>query len=597
MKAIFNEQGKEQVEELVREGIDPIVAQICVNRGFTDREVVFSMLNDGIEALHHPELMTNLPKAGSIIVDAILNKEKICIFGDYDADGITATAILYRCLSDLGADVFWRLPDRLSEGYGMSEVAVKEAAGKGCQLMITVDNGIRCHKEIELAKSLGMRVIVLDHHAPGDTLPTPLALVNPHVEGETYPFIDLAGCGIAFKMACYLYDYFGFDGEALHLLDLAAIGTVGDVVPLVGENRVIVKEGLRYINSWSYNRPGVVAIMEAFQMEPGTMRALDIGFKVAPILNAPGRILEFGANAALELLLMDELDEARNLVEYLMFINEQRKEATRKFMAEAEEYIQKHDLLKDKVLVLFLPECPEGVVGLISGRITEKYHRPSLVFAEARDCYKASGRSTPAFDLYKGLCQCDDLFLKYGGHPQAAGMSIAQDLAVLEELRKRINEYADTVLTDEDIEKKVLIDIVVENEEINDTLLKKIDLLEPYGERNPRPILLIKDFQTRPKQRKGEWTSYFFMGAEEEHLKLYGVACEAIGFDLAERYTELEFPCRFDVVGSLGENYFLGNRTLQVEILDIKPIERKPVSALLANVNDLIAKLNVGENP
>lgn len=594
-KLIIKPKRYSDYAHLVTEGIEPFIASLLYGRGITDIEVARKFLYGGIKDLYDPKLIRGIEQVYDIISKAIEERKKIFIFGDYDVDGITASAVLYLTLRDLGADVNCRLPDRLTEGYGMSIKAVEELYEKGCKLIIAVDNGIKCHEEIRVAKRYGMQVVVLDHHVPGDSLPEADVVIDLHIEGETYPFKDLAGCGLAFKVAYYLYDQFGFGGEeAMKFIDLVAIGTIADVVPLVDENRILVKEGLSFINNPSYDRIGVIELINSFGITFGTLKASDIGYKIAPALNAPGRLYEKGAEVALSLLLCEDNDEAIDLAYQLFAINEERKAITNESMVKAEQYISNNNLENDKVMVLFVPDVPEGVVGLVAGKITEKYHRPSLVFSEGRLYYKASARSIEEFNIIEALHTCKDLFVKYGGHSQAAGMTIEKNEDILKELRERLNRYADAVLSEEDIVAEIYIDEVLSEEEISYELLEKLDQLEPYGYGNPKPVFLIRGFLARKKQQTDGWLHYLYMGPEKQHLKLYGSKTEAVGFGMAEKYKALGQPRRLDIVFTLSINNFRGNSTIQLEMLDFAPAMTTPKikTELMNAVSDAVARLN-----
>jgi single-stranded-DNA-specific exonuclease len=587
---------EKNIRNLVKAGIDPFIAHLLYGRGIRTEEEAELFLYGDYRNLHDPTLIRNIDKAFDIISNAIDSGKKIFIFGDYDVDGITSSAIMYFTIRELGGDVHIRLPDRISEGYGMSKGAVEELYQRGCELIVTVDNGIKCFEEIELAKRFGMEVVVLDHHIPGDELPWADVVVDLHVKGETYPYKDLAGCGLAFKMACLLYQEYGFGDEGLKHIDLAAIGTIADVAPLTGENRIIVKEGLRYINEPDYNRPGIVELMNSFGVELGKLSSMDIGFKIGPALNAPGRLLSKGADNALALLLCEDNDEAVGYASALFQVNEIRKAQTTEALLKAEEYIEQEGLKDDKIMVLYIPDVPHGIVGLVSGKITEKYYRPSIVFTNAENnVLKASGRSIPAYNLYEGLCTCDDLFLRYGGHQQAAGMSIENNPQILVELRRRLNEHADKVLTEEDLIPVIEIDDVITEDDISFELIDSLGVLEPFGHGNPKPVFLIRGFRPRKKLVQGGWQPFTYMGEEKTHLKLFGNTCDAVGFGMASLFEELGQPRNMDVVFTLGVNYFLGNKFIQMELMDIRKAEepKREANELMNTISDALTQLTV----
>lgn len=579
-------------QHLIGGNINKFTAQLLYLRGIRTKEEAEKHLFD--DSLNDPSKIRHIDKAFELIDEAIQADDTIAVFGDYDADGIASTAIMYLTLRDIGANVITRLPDRLSEGYGMSVKAVDELHAKGAKLIITVDNGIKQHHEIKRAKSLGMNVIVIDHHTPDDVLPEADVVIDLYVPGETYPFLDLSGCGLAFKIACYLYDQYGMEGEGLKYLDLAAIGTVADVVPLTGENRVIVRRGLAMMNDRTYTRPGMLALFQLLGIERGTINEETIGFQIGPCLNAPGRLLEKGAELGLEFLLARE-HEAVALAHELVRINQLRKDVTKNSMEAAYTYIAENEIENDKVLVLYLPNVPEGIVGLVSGRITEEYWRPSLVFTKGNEVFKASARSTPNFNLYEALTTVDDLLLRWGGHAQAAGMSIEPKEDILHELRKRLNEYADSRMSEDDLSQKVELDMEITEADITDDLMEALDLLAPFGEGNPKPMFMVKGYYTRKKNRNGKWEAFALMGEDESHLKLFGESTEAIGFGLATKYLEAGKPRKLDIVCSLSINSFMGRETVQLDILHFQARNHKEAerTALQGQLSEALKQLGI----
>ena len=597
MKANIKIRSDDKREETLRNnGIDSFVAKLLVHRGITDPAEAKRFLNPSIDQLHDPGQIRNITKAAERIQSAIEKGEHIGIFGDYDADGVTSTAILLLTLKDLQAKVSYRLPNRLEEGYGMSEVAIQELYDTGCQLIITVDNGISAEKEVAMAKSLGMDVIVTDHHTPGKELPPADAILNLQCPGETYPEHHLAGCGLAFKLSCYLYEMMGFGEEGLKMLDLAAIGTIADVVPLTGENRTIVAEGLKDINHDDYDRIGISVLKSVLNTEDKPIGSIDVAFRIAPALNATGRLYGNGADKALELLISESEEEAREIADELLAINEERKGITADGLEKAEYILDKENLRDDKVLVLLVPDLPEGITGLVAGKLTEKYNRPSIVFGEGKEAFKASARSPEYFHMYKGLEFASQYLLKFGGHKQAAGMSMKKDRNVLDAFRKTINEYADRHVRDEDMIPVIYVDRIVSNEEVDMDLMETICQLEPYGQGNPRPVLKVTDFTTVKKNKNSGdgWKHYTMMGDEKNHLKIFGSSCEAVGFFMSEAYLEIGTPKHMDLYGHLSVNHFMGHTRLQMEILHIEGLHKPKAkaSSLKEQLQDNITQIN-----
>jgi single-stranded-DNA-specific exonuclease len=577
---------------LVGGKINDLLARFLHHRGIKTKDEAENFLFG--DTLHDPALIRYMDKVFELVDESIQSDELIAIFGDYDADGVTSTAILYLTLKDIGAKVITRLPDRLGEGYGMSIQAVDELHAKGVKLIITVDNGIKQFVEIEWAKTLGMKVIVLDHHTPDDVVPKADIVIDMYVPGETYPYKHLSGCGLAFKTACHLYDQYGMEGEGMKYLDIAAIGTVSDMVPLTGENRVIVKRGLELMNSDGYSRPGILALYNLYGIQKGSVNEDTIGFLIGPSLNAPGRMLARGAELGLSLLIA-KAHEAEELSKEIVAINQYRKEITKQSVLAAQDYIAAEGLADDKVLVLFLPDVPEGVVGLVSGRITEEYHRPSLVFTQGHGVYKASARSTDKFHLYEALTTVSDLLMRWGGHSQAAGMSIEENMDTLLELRRRLNEYADQHIKDEDLVRTYQIELEIKESDITSELMGALDVLSPFGTSNRKPVFLVKDYFTRKKNRQGRWDPYAFMGEDKSHVKLFGADTEAVGFSKAAEFRELGMPRKLDIVATLSVNTFMGRETTQLDILEFYGVEHKaPSNTLLrSQLSDALANIGL----
>lgn len=594
MQIKYNFKGKDsRTQEIARNlNINSKLVQLIFNRGIKTEQEVKKFLYADQDDLYDPAQIKNIDKVYTKIREAIDNKLRIWIFGDYDCDGVTATAIMVLGLKKLGANIDYRLPDRLSEGYGMSIKAVNELYEKGCDLIITVDNGIKQNQEIALAKNLGIQTIVLDHHEPGACLPDADILIDLHIEGESYPFKELAGCGLAWKVINYIYKREGREKESFDLIDIAAIGTVADVVSLTDENRIIVKEGLKRINNFNYARKGINALKKIFNIDPFHASAQDIGFKIAPAINAPGRLLEKGAELALKLFLNEDI--AEETANELYQVNEDRKEITIESMTKAEEIIEK--MLDDKVLVIFVPNVPEGVVGLVSGRLTEKYNKPSIVFSQGHSCFKASARSIPQFNLIKGLDSVSDIFIKYGGHAQAAGMSIEESHEKIEELRRRLNDYADKIISDESMIKNIEIEYELEANEIDQDFLEILEALEPCGQNNPKPVFSFKNFMAKEKNVPVlGWSHYSFMGKNQEHVRIFGPDnIEVVGFSLSDYYSALKHPTCMNIVGMPNESWFNGRMKVTIELISLenafiktKDIERKA---------SLLSKMQVAAN-
>ena len=553
----------ESAEKLKAEGYSDLASLVMAKAGVDGKEKAEEFLHS--ETIHDPAKIRNIEMVSEIIWDHIYKDKKICVFGDYDADGVTGAAILYLMLKRLGADVVARLPDRIYEGYGISMTAIQEEIAIGTKLFITIDNGIKCNEEIAEIRRQGCMSIVLDHHQPGNVLPDADALVDLWVEGETYPFRELTGSGLAWKVACYMltqvddYDY------GMSLVDLAAIGTIADVAPLIGENRSIVKRALRQMRSCWYTREGIKALYDG---PMSRITAEDIAFKIAPCINASGRLEVRGADLPLLLLFEDKPDIAKYLAEKVVYFNDRRKQIQKEWCERMEKDATHMVERGDKVLVLHADGAPSGVVGLIAGNLKEKFNRPAIVFgskqdSDGRTIWTGSGRSIAGFHLLNALKTCEDLFLAYGGHELAAGMSIPASHSVLYQLRIRLNEAAE-YLTEEDLTPVVYWDMEISEEDLTKELYEELKSLEPFGEGVRKPVFKMK-MHTTPKR-------HMVMGADKSHLKLFCESYSAVGFSLASKYIQAELPGVIEGLGYPCENYFNGKVKHEFMLIDFKPV-------------------------
>ncbi len=519
--------------------------------------------------VHDPAKIRNIEAVSDIIWDHIYSGKRICVFGDYDSDGITGAAILYLAFKRLGANVVVRLPDRIEEGYGISAKAIEEQIELGAELFVTIDNGIRANEEIDLIRKRGKKSVVLDHHQPGKVLPEPDAMIDLWIPGETYPFCELTGSGLAWKVACYMLTQVSEYEYGMSLVDLAAIGTIADVAPLIGENRAIVKRALAAMQNCWYSRYGVKYI---YGKPMEHLTAEDIAFRIAPCINASGRLYERGADLPLLLLLETDEQIAADLARRVLAANEERKKIQQACCESVAEEAADRIARGEKVLVLYAPTAPSGVVGLIAGNLKEKYSRPCIVFAPKSDgngntIWTGSGRSILGYHLLNGLNSCADLFLHYGGHELAAGMSIPADMNVLDELRERLNDNAG-YLTDDDMTPVQLWDIEIDESDLTEDLYREMRELEPFGSGVDRPVFKLA-MHTKEKNNK----SHELMGADKSHLKLYCDSYSAIGFSLATKYLQADLPGTVEGYGYPSENHFNGQVYKQFTLIDFEPIQ------------------------
>lgn len=508
-------------------GISEVLARCLVNKGYTDFKKITAFLNPKKEDLYDPFLMKDMRKACDILTEKIHNHKCIRIIGDYDVDGVVATYVLYQTLTKLGAEVDYDIPDRIKDGYGINAAMVGAAIEDEVDTILTCDNGIAAIEQIAYAKDNGMTVIVTDHHDlvhnedSGYLLPLADAIINPKQPDCTYPYPGLCGAAIAFKLSMALMTYFDVaDKEAFldELITYVAIATVCDVMDLVDENRIIVKSGLNLIKNTE--NKGLLALMDACGIDKEQLSAFHLGFVIGPCLNASGRLDT--AKKGMDLLLACTKEEAVELAGEVRMLNDVRKEMTAEYTEKAIKMINESDMMKDKVLVVYLPDCHESIAGIIAGRVRERFNRPTIILTDAKECVKGSGRSIEQYNMVEELSKCRDLFLKMGGHPMAAGLSLLPEN--IDILRRALNE--NTNLTEEMLIPKVSIDVHLPLGYINESLIQELQRLEPFGKGNEKPVFAEKDLRIK---------SAFVMGKNACGLRFrlenqYGKEMEAIYF-------------------------------------------------------------------
>ncbi len=477
-----------------------IIAQLLVNRGITSAESAYDFLYPDINKLHNPTLMKGIPQAVDRIRKAINNKENIWIYGDYDVDGITSVSLLTTCLSRLSAKVDYYIPHRIDEGYGLNNDGLLELKSKGCNLIITTDCGISSYDEVKYANDLGMDVIITDHHEPSDKLPPALVIIDPKLEDSGYPFDGLAGVGVAFKLACALFD--NSDNDFLNSqLDLVAMGTIADVVPLVGENRIIAKYGLEAINR--SERAGIKALCQVSNLEQGKIDSYAVSYRLSPRINAAGRI-DTALNAV-RLMTTDSYQSAIELAQRLDKANKDRQSIEKYIMDSVYKQIQKLDIDRQKCLILAEEKWHQGVIGIAASKIQESYYRPTILISLDGDMGHGSARSIPEFDMFTALTRCSHLLAKFGGHKSAAGLSIQKEN--IERFRIEFSKIVENELSKDDLIPKVNIDAEVSLSDFSEKVVEQLSLLEPYGLGNPQPLfavngLLVKGFPGTDKSGK-----------------------------------------------------------------------------------------------
>lgn len=554
-----------------------LILQLLWDRKLRTQEAIDEFFNpDYNEDIHDPFLMKGMEKAVHRIKQALKDKQKIVVFGDYDADGVCGVAVLSETLKFLGADFSIYIPDRNKEGYGLNNKAIREIVKNKTNLIITVDCGITDFEEIELANKLGVDVVIVDHHEVSQKIPRAVAIVNPRQKNETYPFKELAATGVAFKVVQallrkYYLDKIQYKGWEKWLLDLVAIATVTDVMPMRGENRTLVKYGLVVLAQTK--RKGLKELMNLAKIKPKINTKLlatnldtyTLGFIIGPRLNSAGRIDH--ANTAYELLVTDSAREAKKIAQNLNDKNYQRQKMTDRIIKE----IEKKDKILQKRKIIFegSKEWPVGIVGLIAGRLADKYYRPTIIFQEIKSISKGSARSIPSFNIIEAISQCRNLLDEFGGHPGAAGFTLSNKN--LKNFENKLLKIANKKLKSKDLIPALNIDIELMPEEINFNTYDEIQKLAPFGEGNLRPLFLLK---------KMKITNFRVVGKNCTHLKIYlkkemdsgerNKTFEAIGFGFSGFCDKIKLGDELDVVFELITNEWNGTRELQLKIVDLK---------------------------
>lgn len=547
-----------------------VVLQLLYNRGIQEKKDIETFLFGTYEKdANDPYIFSYMEEAVELVIKHIKSQNKICVYGDYDADGVTSAALLKNVLDTLKADVMVYLPDRVSEGYGLNKNAVQYIIDEGAQLIITADCGMRSREEVEFAESKGIEVLITDHHPPSETqedMPRCL-VVNPVGPDEAYPFKKLAGVAVAFKLALALIKKSKISEEDKKkleekVLDLVAIGTVADCVPLNGENRLLLKKGLEVLNK--SKREGIVELKKIAGIKEQELKSWNIGFQIGPRLNAAGRLDH--ANSAYELLVAKDKKEVEKLAQGLNARNEERQRITEDIAKQMEEYANEAVENGDKIIVGVSKDdiWNEGVVGLVAGRICEKYYLPTLVITKVEEGYKGSGRSIDEFNLAKAVEQTKDILDKYGGHPKACGLSMPHDS--IEEFSKRIKEIANEKLKDVKLAPTVRIASDLKLIDINEDLYNSINKLEPFGQENENPIFASQGVRVM---------DILNMGMDGQHIKLRlkqdnSNVISALGFNQSEKWQALTIGDEIDIAYYLDVNEFNGRREIQMKIVDIK---------------------------
>ena len=548
-----NEEKVEEISEKYK--INKLLATILANRNITEKEQIEKFLKPKRTDFYNPYEMLDMEIAVKRIIKAIEDKEKIIIYGDYDVDGITSVTVLKSFLEERGITVAEYIPNRLEEGYGLNKKAVKQIAEQEYKLMITVDCGISAIEEVEYANSLGIETIITDHHEPGNELPKALAVIDAKRKDNTYPFRNLAGVGVVFKLIQAISMELGLEEkEYLKYLDIVCIGTISDIVPLVDENRVIVKLGLKLVGQTK--NLGLKSILESTGYTK--LDSTTISFGVAPRINACGRMGH--QEEALKLFLSTNKNEIKELTKKLNEYNRERKETEKKIYNEAIKQIEQIDLDKQNTIILMGKNWHHGVIGIVSSKITELYFKPSILLCEEGEEGKGSGRSIPGFDLYEALTECNDLLEKFGGHSMAVGINVKKEN--FEKFKEKFEEIAKQKHIEE-IVPILKIDALINLDEIDKDIVESLKELEPFGEENKMPLFAIKNLKIDSIRAL----------SEGKHLKLTlkdnKNIINAIGFNLGYMSSDYKIGDKIDVVGNLEINTFNGVDNIQINIKDL----------------------------
>jgi single-stranded-DNA-specific exonuclease len=553
-------------------GIDQVTARVIVNRGVTETEDIRLYLNGTTENLYDPHLLKDADLLTDILLDKIKSGQAIRVIGDYDIDGVMSSYILKKALLRAGAKVSVQIPDRITDGYGLNEHLITQAHEDGIDTILTCDNGIAAVGEIALAKSLGMMVLVTDHHEVPEVQPDADATVNPHQQDCPYPNKNLCGAAVAWKIVCLLYERLGIPKqEAEEFLEHVAFATVGDIVSLTGENRILVKEGIKRIHHTK--NTGLRALIAQCGIEPEQVEAYHFGYVLGPCINASGRLDT--AKRALELMLSDSMDEAVQCASELVVLNEERKSMTLEGVETAKRIYEENGYENDAVLVLYLPGIHESIAGIIAGRIRELYYKPTFILTDAAEGVKGSGRSTEAYSMYQEMCKCSHLFTKFGGHPMAAGLSMEKK--DVDTLRQQLNENC--ALTEEEQMQKIRIDVPMPMDYVTIPLVRELELLAPFGKDNEPPVFADKNIGIR---------RMWLVGKNKNVLRLSlvtggGIPVTGICFGDVERFMDFlterfgktaveqafagrDNPIRFSAVYRPKVNVYQGQESLQFEI-------------------------------
>ncbi|MCF0164560.1 MAG: single-stranded-DNA-specific exonuclease RecJ [Bacteroidales bacterium] len=557
------------VRQLAQEvGIDQVLANLLVQRGITSYAQAREFFRPDLSMLHDPFLMTDMDKAVERIKKAVDSKENILIYGDYDVDGTTAVALVYIFLSRLTKNLFYYIPDRYDEGYGLSYKGIDWAKERGCTLIITLDCGIKAIEKVKYARSSGIDVIICDHHLPDAEIPDALAVLDPKRTDSTYPFDDLSGCGVGFKLAqAYAMKYDIPKERVLELLDLLVVSIASDLVSVTGENRVLAYYGLKQLNS--NPRKGLLSLIKLSGLEKHNITIDEIVFKIGPRLNAAGRMEQ--GRTAVELLISRDDEDARKIGDEINSHNNERKSIDREITYEAIEMVRTaHDFNDRKSTIVYNPQWHKGVVGIVASRLVESFFRPTIVLTKSNGFITGSARSIPGFDLYDAIESCSDLLENFGGHIYAAGLTMKEENFA--EFSARFEKYVAGKISEDMLTPIVNIDTYLDFKQITPKFFRILKQFQPFGPGNMSPVFISENVYDNGNGRK--------VGSDSGHLKLELIQedysyqpISAIAFNKSEHFDHLHAGNPVDICYSIAENYYRGLANIQLRVKDIKDRE------------------------
>jgi len=542
--------------------ISNVLAELLIQRNVTNFFEAKKYFRPDLEDIHDPYLMADMEKSATRVIDAITNNEKICVYGDYDVDGTCSASLMYLFLKELGANVYVYIPQRLTEGYGLSIAGINQVKDDKVDLIISVDCGITAVEEIDYANNFGIDTIICDHHQPKENLPNAYAILDPLKPGCEYPFKYLSGAGVAFKLARAIAYRFGKKDMVFKYLDLVALAGAADIVPLTDENRILVRAGIEQINK--NPRPGIKSLIKIARMEPGNLSAGQIVFTIAPRINAVGRLGD--ANRAVELFNTDSSEEAERLARVLESENLERRKIDEVTFSHALEMVKENEDFDTELgIVLHHDSWHPGVVGIVASRLVEKYYRPAIMLSSIDGVAKGSARSIPGFDIYAAIEECKDLVVQFGGHKAAAGLEI--EVENIPEFKKQFNEVLKLKLNEDDVIPEIKIDSKISLCEITPKFVRVLDQFAPFGPGNMRPVFLAEDVKVVTTPRIVGTNHFITTFCQNGGDKVY----DAIGFNLGKFVYEVDKDIHLvDIVFTIEKIVREGRTYPQIRVKDVR---------------------------